>query len=228
MDNLIYSKILSNPVDYSNIENLFNRYVNNLEINNNLGYLIFLEHKEVFTVGKFSKSKYLNLDAINGIEVVNSSRGGDITYHGPGQLVFYPILSIKNLAIKPRDLVNVILDSLIITFKNYNLESKKNILGPGVWIQNYKVASIGLKFDKGFSKHGMSVNFDIDLKKSDGILACGEKDINIGNLNKFIKIEKDFFIKKYSEVFINELIKKSNYSKKNAISLSADSFESEP
>ena len=111
MDNLIYSKILSNPVDYSNIESIFNRYVHNLEINNNLGYLIFLEHKEVFTVGKFSKSKYLNLDAINGIEVVNSSRGGDITYHGPGQLVFYPILSIKNLAIKPRDLVNVILQA---------------------------------------------------------------------------------------------------------------------
>ena len=228
MDNLIYLKVLSNPVDYSNIESLFNMHVDNLEINNNLGYLIFLEHKEVFTVGKFSKSKYLNLDTMNGIKIINSSRGGDITYHGPGQLVFYPILSIKNLVIKPRDLVDVILDSLIKVFINYNLESKKNVLGPGVWIQDHKVASIGLKFDRGFSKHGMSVNFDIDLKKSDGILACGEKDINIGNVNEFIKIEKDFFIKKYSEIFINELIKKSNYSKKNAISLSADSFESEP
>ena len=124
--------------------------------------------------------------------------------------------------------MDVILDSLIKVFKNYNLESKKNVLGPGVWIQDHKVASIGLKFDRGFSKHGMSVNFNIDLKKSDGILACGEKDINIGNVNDFVKIEKDFFIKKYSEIFINELIKKSNYSKKNAISLSADSFESEP
>ena len=103
-------------------------YVDNLEINNNLGYLIFLEHKEVFTVGKFSKSKYLNLNTMNGIKIVNSSRGGDITYHGPDQLVFYPILSIKNLAIKPRDLVDVILDSLIKVFKNYNLESKKNLI----------------------------------------------------------------------------------------------------
>ena len=116
MDNLIHLKILSNPVDYSNIESLFNMYVDNLEINNNLGYLIFLEHKEVFTVGKFSKSKYLNLNTMNGIKIVNSSRGGDITYHGPDQLVFYPILSIKNLAIKPRDLVDVILDSLIKVF----------------------------------------------------------------------------------------------------------------
>ena len=228
MDNLIYSKILSEPVDYSSIESLFNRFIHNLEINNNLGCLIFLEHKEVFTVGKFSKSKYLNLDKMNGIRIINSSRGGDITYHGPGQLVFYPILSIKDLVIKPRDLVDVILDSLIKTFKNHNLESKKNVIGPGVWIQNHKVASIGLKFDRGFSKHGMSVNFDIDLKKLEGVLACGEKDIDIGNLNEFIKIEKNFFINKYSEIFINELIKKSNYSKKNEISLSADSFESEP
>ena len=173
MDNLIYSKILSEPVDYSSIENLFNRIIHNLETNNNLGCLIFLEHKEVFTVGKFSKSKYLNLDKMNGIRIINSSRGGDITYHGPGQLVFYPILSIKDLVIKPRDLVDVILDSLIKTFKNHNLKIKKNVIGPGVWIQNHKVASIGLKFDRGFSKHGMSVNFDIDLKKLEGVLACG-------------------------------------------------------
>ena len=70
MDNLIYSKILSEPVDYSSIENLFNRFIHNLEINNNLGCLIFLEHKEVFTVGKFSKSKYLNLDKMNGIRFI--------------------------------------------------------------------------------------------------------------------------------------------------------------
>ena len=111
-------------------------------------FLILTEHNHVYTIGKSGDVSNLLIDknelTKREIEYYEINRGGDITYHGPGQLVFYPILSIKDLVIKPRDLVDVILDSLIKTFKNHNLESKKNV------IEKFRKSKIAKEFERSF------------------------------------------------------------------------------
>ncbi len=228
MDSKIYTKFLSKPLNYSEIELFFNNNIKTIKSQKSLGHLIFLEHEEIFTIGRFSKSKYHSTTSINGVNVIGSERGGDITYHGSGQLILYPIIPINILSIKPRDFVDVLLDSVVLSLIDYNLEPKKNISGPGIWIENFKIASIGLKFKKGFSTHGVSINLNIDLDKYEGINPCGEKNTKVGNLCNYLKIEKKELIEKLSSNFLLKIKEKSNYPKKKDISLSADSFESDP
>ena len=188
-----------------------------------VGYLLFLEHQDVFTVGRFNSQKYDLSSQINKIPIKKSSRGGDITYHGDGQLVFYPILNVSLLAIKLKNLVSILEKSLVKTLENFNIIAKPRMNGPGVWIDDYKIASIGISFKKGISFHGISINFDTDLYKQELIDACGDSSLKIGNIEHFAKINKSKFKELFNNIFYSELINISNYPKKKLISLVAES-----
>ena len=223
MLNKIYTKSFSKKINYELVDKLFDQYSNYLIEGRGVGYLLFLEHQDVFTVGRFNSQKYDLSSQINKIPIKKSSRGGDITYHGDGQLVFYPILNVSLLAIKLKNLVSILEKSLVKTLENFNIIAKPRMNGPGVWIDDYKIASIGISFKKGISFHGISINFDTDLYKQELIDACGDSSLTIGNIEHFAKINKSKFKELFNNIFYSELINISNYPKKKLISLVAES-----
>ena len=223
MLNKIYTKSFSKKINYELVDELFNQYSNYLMKGIGIGYLLFLEHQDVFTVGRFNSQKYDLSSQINKIPIKKSSRGGDITYHGDGQLVFYPILNVSLLAIKLKNLVSILEKSLVRTLENFNIIAKPRMNGPGVWIDDYKIASIGISYKKGISFHGISINFDTNLNKQELIDACGDSSLKIGNIEHFAKINKLKFKELFNNIFYSELINISNYPKKKLISLVAES-----
>ena len=223
MLNKISTKSFSKKINYELVDELFDQYSNYLMKGRGVGYLLFLEHQDVFTVGRFNSQKYDLSSQINKIPIKKSSRGGDITYHGDGQLVFYPILNVSLLAIKLKNLVSILEKSLVKTLENFNIIAKPRMNGPGVWIDDYKIASIGISFKKGISFHGISINFDTDLYKQELIDACGDSSLKIGNIEHFAKINKSKFKELFNNIFYSELINISNYPKKKLISLVAES-----
>ena len=223
MLNKIYTKSFSKKINYELVDELFNQYSNYLMKGIGIGYLLFLEHQDVFTVGRFNSKKYDLSSQINKIPIKKSSRGGDITYHGDGQLVFYPILNVSLLAIKLKNLVSILEKSLVRTLENFNIIAKPRMNGRGVWIDGYKIASIGISYKKGISFHGISINFDTNLNKQELIDACGDSSLKIGNIEHFAKINKLKFKELFNNIFYSELINISNYPKKKLISLVAES-----
>jgi lipoate-protein ligase B len=160
--------------------------------------LILAEHNNVFTIGRTGGKKNLLVDEAylrqKGIRVLDVDRGGDITFHGPGQLVVYPIVELKE---KWRDLHKYMrnLEDVVIRFlKRYSIHSGREPGRTGVWASGKKVASIGIGVSSWVTYHGMSVNIKPDLEFFDMIYPCGLRDVRMASLNslsgKNISIEE--------------------------------------
>ncbi len=131
-----------------------------------------LEHEPVFTQGQAGKVEHL-LDP-GDIPVVQSDRGGQVTYHGPGQLVCYLLVDIKRLHLGVRQLVDTIEQAIIEMLADcYHIEASDGGKAPGVYIEGRKLASLGLRIRKGCSYHGLSLNVDMDLEPFQRINPCG-------------------------------------------------------
>ena len=146
-----------------------------------------LEHNPVFTLGTAANRDHI-LDS-REIPVVKSDRGGEVTYHGPGQLVVYFMLDVKKLDFNPNKLVTFIQHFVKNLLLDLSIHS--NFIGgaPGVYVEKKKIASIGLRISNGKSYHGLSINFDMDLSPFKQINPCGYKGlevIQIRDLNKDI------------------------------------------
>ena len=146
-----------------------------------------LEHNPVFTLGTAANKDHI-LDS-GEIPVVKSDRGGEVTYHGPGQLVIYFMLDIKNLHFNPNKLVTSIQHFIKNLLLDLSIKSSFIDGAPGVYVDKKKIASIGLRISNGKSYHGLSINFDMDLSPFKQINPCGYKGlevIQIRDLNKDI------------------------------------------
>jgi len=134
-----------------------------------------LEHPPVYTLGQAGRMEHL-LGPVD-IPVVRTERGGQITYHGPGQLIAYPLIDLRRRGIKVREFVRLIEDAVIEGLAAYNLAARTNPGAPGVYVlrdgQLQKVAALGLKIVNGRSLHGLSVNVAMDLSPYASIDACG-------------------------------------------------------
>ncbi len=139
--------------------------------------LWLVEHTPVFTLGQAGKSEHI-LNP-HDIKIVNSDRGGQVTYHGPGQIVIYTLIDIKRLGLGARALVTAIENSVINSLRNIDIHSAAKKEAPGVYVNstqspnNAKIAALGLRIRKGCSYHGLSVNFDMDLSPFSYINPCG-------------------------------------------------------
>jgi len=227
MSNKIYVESFKEPQDYEAFFVKQLNYQNKVLRGDALGYFLFLEHDDVYTVGRFAKL-YINANSHLHVPIIKSTRGGSITYHGLGQLVFYPILNIGILKLKLKDFVDILQETVIEILSMFNLVGRKNIYGPGVWIKNKKVASIGISIRRGVSMHGISINLDCSIDKFYLIEPCGNPNTLVGNISDYKKIKKHEFIELLSKNFLNQLKLKTSYPKKNRISLLADCSESEP
>lgn len=130
-----------------------------------------LQHTGVYTQGLAGKSEHVI--APENIPIVQSDRGGQITYHGPGQLVVYTLLDLKRLNIGVRTLVTSLEDCIIALLKEYGIESEGNRDAPGVYVNQDKICSIGLRVRRGCSFHGLALNVNMNMKPFTGIRPCG-------------------------------------------------------
>ena len=202
-------KQLKGYVNYSEILDKMEKTVKKVSENIKYEEIWFLEHKEVFTAGS-STPKEFNEEKINNIEVHKVNRGGKITYHGPGQLIIYPLINIKARNMNIIDYINVIEDICIGVFNNNQIELiRKKERNRGLWVKSAKrsrkIIFIGLRYSRGVIHHGLSINFHNDLEKFRKINPCGLDGREISSLEELgINYGKDKIIKELKEKFIQK------------------------
>jgi lipoyl(octanoyl) transferase len=151
--------------------------------------LWFAEHYPVYTLGHAAEEK--NIISKKDIPVVRTDRGGQVTYHGPGQLMIYFLLNLRRLGWGPKKLICELEEVMINLLSKYGVNAKRRIGAPGIYVQGKKIASIGLKIKKGHCYHGISFNIDMDLKPFDGIVTCGIDSLEVTQLKDLENISID-------------------------------------
>jgi len=140
----------------------------------------FTEHESVFTLGLNTAPEHL-LDP-GDIPVIQIDRGGQVTYHGPGQLMIYPLIDLRRAGLGVRDLVTALELSVVDLAAESGIAATSRPDAPGVYIDGIKLASVGLRIRRGASFHGMALNVDVDLEPFSRINPCGFKDLELTDL----------------------------------------------
>lgn len=136
-----------------------------------------VEHPPVYTLGQAGKPEHVLRDV--GIPLVRIDRGGQVTYHGPGQVVIYLLLDLPRLKIKVRELVSAIEQAVIDLLAEYDVVAERRDGAPGVYVGDAKIAALGLRIRNGCSYHGVSLNVDMDLSPFDAINPCGYAGLKV-------------------------------------------------
>lgn len=162
------------------------------------------QHNPVFTQGQAGKKEHI-LNQGN-IPIVQSDRGGQVTYHGPGQLVIYLLIDIKRRKIGVRQMVSLIEDSVIELLARFQITALAKSDAPGVYIDNKKIASLGLRVRNGRTYHGVSLNIDMDLSPFQFINPCGYQGLQMTQLIEQIHdCDFDTIGKQLSDIMITRL-----------------------
>jgi lipoyl(octanoyl) transferase len=191
-------------------ENLFNEIIQQKIANRDLpvekqiptkNYLLFVEHPHVYTLGKSGDEKNLLLNEKQLTEkeatYYKINRGGDITYHGPGQLVAYPILDLDNFFTDIHKYLRLLEETIILTLKEYGVESGRSAGETGVWLdaedktKARKICAMGVRCSRWVTMHGWGFNVNADLNYFNNIIPCGIQDKAVASLNKELDREVD-------------------------------------
>ena len=197
-------KISRKPVEYDKAISYLEKKVRLLNSQKEDELLWILSHPNTYTAGISTSSDEI-ID--KSIKIINTNRGGKITWHGPGQKIFYFVINLSNRDKDIRKFVGLIEKIIIDTLKEYKIKSfsdKKNI---GIWVKKNKkikkIAAIGIRVRRWIAYHGCSININNDLKKYDKIIPCGIKNRGVTNLNE---IKKQNY-KNFNNVFIKNFLK---------------------
>ncbi len=142
----------------------------------------FVEHPPVFTMGLNASEEHLL--APGDIPVVQIDRGGQVTFHGPGQLMIYPLIDLKRSNIGVRNLVTALEQSVVDLVAEHGIAAAARADAPGVYVDGDKLASVGLRIRRGSSFHGMALNVDIDLEPFTRINPCGYAELEMTDLHR--------------------------------------------
>jgi lipoate-protein ligase B len=177
--------------------------------------LLLLEHPPTFTIGRKGKKENLLMNekylSERGIHFQEISRGGDITFHGPGQLVGYPIIDLNS---KGRDVHNYLrgLENMIISvLKEYDIEASRIEGLTGVWVKGHKIASIGVGVKRWITYHGFALNVNTDLSYFDMIVPCGIPDVKMTSITGWLGEKEEIPIEDIEESVIKACIKTFGY-----------------
>jgi lipoyl(octanoyl) transferase len=140
----------------------------------------FTEHDSVFTLGLNTAPEHLL--APGDIPVIQIDRGGQVTYHGPGQLMIYPLIDLRRAGLGVRDLVTALEQSVVDLAADYGIDAASRCDAPGVYVDDVKLASVGLRIRRGASFHGMALNVDVDLEPFSRINPCGFEGLELTDL----------------------------------------------
>ena len=171
--------------------------------------VLMLEHNHVYTLGKNANSDHI---LTNGNNIYQTDRGGDVTYHGPGQLVCYPILNLVNYNKSISWYVDILQESILSILLTYKIAAKKkNSPHTGVWVDDDKIAAIGIRLSRWTSMHGFSLNVNTDLSYYDKIIPCGIFDYGITSIFEITNQEVNIFdfAQHTSDVLTNNLTTKA-------------------
>lgn len=168
--------------DYESVWHAMQDYTDNRN-SDSKDEIWLVEHNPVFTQGQAGKEEHLLFPG--DIPVVKVDRGGQVTYHGPGQLVAYFLIDIKRLKIGVRNLVTFIEQSLVELLKQHDIAAYPKADAPGVYVDEKKIASLGLRIRKGCSFHGLALNVDMDLSPFQRINPCGYAGLEMVQMNQF-------------------------------------------
>lgn len=152
--------------------------------------LLLLEHPHVYTLGRHADESNIILSEAQrkarGVDVLRVDRGGDVTYHGPGQLMGYPIIKLDDWSLSPRRLVEWVEMFIIQTLSIYNIEAYIHPDLPGVWVGDAKICAIGMRIKDGVSYHGFALNISTDLSYFDGIIPCGIQNRGVCSMKSLL------------------------------------------
>ena len=140
----------------------------------------FTEHPPVFTLGLNASREHVL--APGDIPVIQIDRGGQVTYHGPGQLMIYPLVDLRRAGLGVRDLVTALEQSVVDLAAQYNIVAASRADAPGIYVQGKKIGSVGLRIRRNSSYHGMALNVDMDLEPFTRINPCGFEDLEVTDL----------------------------------------------
>lgn len=157
-------------------------------------HVLFCEHPHVYTLGKSGDESNLLINSLQlqakNAEFIKTNRGGDITYHGPGQLVGYPILDLENLQIGTREYIEKMEEAIVLTLKEYNISSYKKSDTIGVWLapnetkSERKIAAVGVKISRFVTMHGFALNVNANMDYFNFINPCGFIDKAVTSMEK--------------------------------------------
>jgi lipoyl(octanoyl) transferase len=184
-----------------------------------LHHLIFCQHPHVYTLGKSGDEEnlllnYIQLQAKNA-QFYKINRGGDITYHGPGQLVGYPILSLEHLKIGLKEYIHKLEEVIIKSIANFNLKGERLHGATGVWLdtgystKTRKICAIGVRSSHWVTMHGFALNINTDLSYFDNINPCGFVDKTVTSIEKEIGSKVDF--EEVSRIVLAEFLKEFKF-----------------
>ncbi len=186
-------------------------YHDNVLSGNEPDTLIFVEHEPVYTLGKNAVDNHLLQSASKDVQVLHIERGGDITFHGPGQIVVYPILDlnryVKSISWYMRTLEQIVINTL--SDFDINAELKDGLTG--VWVGDEKIGAQGVRISRWVTMHGLALNVNTDLKYFDGIIPCGIFEYGVTSMEKIIGAKQDMkkvkrkIIKYFNIVFQDEV-----------------------
>jgi len=176
-------------------------------------FLFLLEHPNTYTLGKTAHRENLigSEDYLkkNQISVYDIDRGGDITYHGPGQIVGYPIIDLNNWFRDTHKYLRALEEVLILTCNDFGLNCKRSPKHTGVWIGERKIAAIGIKVSRWVTMHGFAFNVNTDLNLFNGIIPCGIQDKTVTSLSK--ELDSEINIRDVKSKLLNRFVTQFNY-----------------
>lgn len=202
-------------LDYKTALSIQEKSVNEIYQETGEEKLFLLQHPHVITIGRGGNIAHLLFDKNylkdKGVEFFETGRGGDITYHGPGQLVGYPILKLSGCEKDVRKYLDKIEEVIILTLADYGISAKRIKRLTGVWVGDEKIAAIGVRFSRWITSHGFALNVNPDLSYFQLITPCGISDKGVTSmercLNKKIDLKEvsKVLLKHFSEVFDRKL-----------------------
>ena len=196
------------PVIYEDAKKMMEERLLNVDQNKSNELIWTLEHPDIYTAGtSFSESDILD----KSIKILETNRGGKITYHGPGQLICYFVIDLKKRKKDIRNFITIIEKTIIDTLQFFNIKTFSDKENIGIWYkdneQTKKVAAIGVRISKWIAYHGFSININNNLEKYKAIIPCGIKDKGITNLKQIKDQDYNELDKKLVEIFISNLNK---------------------
>ena len=148
--------------------------------------LIFVEHEPVYTLGKNANKNHVLQNIDPDIKIYHIERGGDVTYHGPGQLVVYPIIDLSNYKKSISWYMRAIEQVSIDTLSEYDIKAVRNLDLTGVWVEDEKIAAQGVKISRWVTMHGFSINVNTNLEYYNNIIPCGIFDKGVTSMSKLL------------------------------------------
>ena len=202
-------------IDYQKAWNLQHEIFNKRLSNEVSDTLLLLEHSNTYTLGKSSNKANLLFSDVElqqkNIAIYNIDRGGDITYHGPGQIVGYPIIDLSFWHKDTHKYLRALEEVIIKTLLEFGVKAERNEKHTGVWVGNNKICAIGIKVSRWITMHGFALNINTDMDLFNGIIPCGIMDKGVTSLS--IELNKNIDLNLVKTKIVNNFCEIFNYNK---------------